>query len=768
VAAWSLARCFLGPGEVVPALAAVVAADLTILGATALSRRSRGLGAALAALGPILVVLVPIWIVAGGATTWGWPTFSTWHVVGSELSRAWETFNALRAPVPELAGFTLVGAWAVGGAALLAGWAADGGDTPLWVVAPPTAIFLFTSALGTAGWRPLSITAFVAALGWYAASARAARRMHNAALAERVASPSGERSRRLSIGVAWPAVAIVSIAALLGGLLGPRLPGASSPALVSLRNTNGPDAASGQVIPVPDGGQISIDTMVQVAQSEIYQSTADFFVTTTQVPAYTVLTTLDQFDGDHWTASQGALPVGDPLPYEGAPMEQPQRVDGGRYLDYEFQLQVQKLGGQDVPAPAVPQRGEGPGGLNYDAPHETLTLATGLDSNMIFDVISQVPLRSPADAPDTLGTLSPELAADVALPEGIPPQIVQLAHQIVADAHANTDFEKALAIEQYFQSGRYHYDLPQSAPGSSQTVTGGEGLYDLQQFLFQTRTGFCQQYASAFAVLARIEGLPTRIAVGFTPGKLVSPGQYQVTGIDVHAWPQVYLGGDWGWWSFEPTPGNAIPTLPYQSAGKGAGKGGNSAQGSNQINPHLHSAAHNIKGSTGGNGHPDALPPIAVHPVHRAGGGGGPSAGLVWLMILGLLVLLLAAAPVSRLVRRRRARGASGRVVTAWSDATSALSLVGVYHHDGETYDELARRVGKTGSLPSTACDQLVRLARHTTVAAYAPAAPPPEVVREAVAASNDVCAAVRRTVSPWRRSWAAVDPRGVLESRSR
>lgn len=769
VAAWSLARCFLGPGEVVPALAAVAAADLTILGATTVSRRNRGLGAALAALGPVLVVVVPIWIVAGGATTWGWPTFTTWHVVGTELSRAWETFNALRAPVPELPGFTLVGAWAVGGAALLAGWAADGGDTPLWVVAPPTAIFLFTSALGTSGWRPLSITAYVAALGWYAASARAARRMHNAAVAERVAPASGERSRRLSIGVVWPAVAIVSIAALLGGLLGPRLPGANSPALVSLRNTNGPDAASGQIIPEPDGGQIAINTMVQVAQSEIYQSKAVFFLVNTPVSAYTVLTTLDQFDGDHWTSSDTSLPVGNPLPYQGSPMSTPQRVDGGRFLDYEFQLQVQALGGQDVPAPAVPLRGEGPGALNYDVPHETLTIGTGLDSNMIFDVVSQVALRPPTDAPASLGALSPELADDVTLPAGMPPQIAQLAHEIVADAHATTDYEKALAIEQYFQSGRYRYDLPQSVPGSSQTVTGGEGLYDLQQFLFSTRTGFCQQFASAFAVLARIDGLPARIAVGFTPGKALSAGNYQVTGVDVHAWPQVYLGGDWGWWSFEPTPGNAIPALPYQSSGKGSGKGGGtSGQGSNTINPHLHQAAHNIKGSTGANGKPDALPPILVTPARHAGGGSGLSGGLVWLIILGLLVLLFGAAPFTRLLRRRRAGGTSGRVVTAWSEATSALSLVGVYQHDGETYDELARRVGKTGSLPSTACEQLVRLARHTTVAAYAPSSPPPDAVREAVTASSEVCAAVRRTVSPWRRSWAAVDPRGVLETRSR
>jgi hypothetical protein len=196
VAAFSLARCFVGPGEVIPAAVAAIVGDLSILVATSAARRSRSLGASLAVLGPVAVVVVPLWIVLGGATTWGWPTFSTWSVVAGDLSHAWNVFNLLRAPVPELPGFSLVGAWAVGGAALLAGWAADGGDTPLWVVAPPSAIFLFTSALGTAGWRPLAITAEVAALGWYAASARAARRVHTIGIAERQDAVGRRRSSR--------------------------------------------------------------------------------------------------------------------------------------------------------------------------------------------------------------------------------------------------------------------------------------------------------------------------------------------------------------------------------------------------------------------------------------------------------------------------------------------------------------------------------------------------------------------------------------------
>ena len=79
----------------------------------------------------------------------------------------------------------------------------------------------------------------------------------------------------------------------------------------------------------------------------------------------------------------------------------------------------------------------------------------------------------------------------------------------------------------------------------------------LTGFLFDTHAGFCQQFAGAFAVLARLDGLPTRVAVGFTTGGLGRRGVYRVRGADAHTWPEVYFGPTVGWVSFEPTPGGA-------------------------------------------------------------------------------------------------------------------------------------------------------------------------------------------------------------------
>ena len=77
------------------------------------------------------------------------------------------------------------------------------------------------------------------------------------------------------------------------------------------------------------------------------------------------------------------------------------------------------------------------------------------------------------------------------------------------------------------------------------------------------RRGFCQQFAGAFAVMARSLQLPTRVVVGFVPGDRQADGSWSVSWHDTHAWPEVYFEGA-GWTRFEPTPsdGNAGITDP--------------------------------------------------------------------------------------------------------------------------------------------------------------------------------------------------------------
>ena len=77
------------------------------------------------------------------------------------------------------------------------------------------------------------------------------------------------------------------------------------------------------------GGSRPASTLVQVAEEEIYQSKAVFFVLESPSPTYTVLTTLDSFDGDRWTSSEGATPFNSELPLIPKPLSGPQRIDAG-------------------------------------------------------------------------------------------------------------------------------------------------------------------------------------------------------------------------------------------------------------------------------------------------------------------------------------------------------------------------------------------------------------------------------------------------------
>src|SRR5207249_2988050 len=119
-----------------------------------------------------------------------------------------------------------------------------------------------------------------------------------------------------------------------------------------------------------------------------------------------------------------------------------------------------------------------------------------------------------------------------------------------------------------------------------ETAPPGGSVDALDDFLFGSRRGYCEQFAGAYAALARSVGLPTRVAVGFTPGTYdEATGVWRVTTREAHAWPEVYLSGV-GWTAFEPTPGRVLPdpnawvrppTLERVAASRPSGRGDGTA-----------------------------------------------------------------------------------------------------------------------------------------------------------------------------------------------
>ncbi len=109
------------------------------------------------------------------------------------------------------------------------------------------------------------------------------------------------------------------------------------------------------------------------------------------------------------------------------------------------------------------------------------------------------------------------------------------------------DYEKAEAIAAYFHNNGFVYDLAYRAPEESDTP---------EFFLTESKRGTCSDFATAFCLLARAEGLIVRYSEGFVPMVTENTGIYYVTTENAHAYPEVYIPGA-GWVIYEPTVGGA-------------------------------------------------------------------------------------------------------------------------------------------------------------------------------------------------------------------
>ncbi len=77
---------------------------------------------------------------------------------------------------------------------------------------------------------------------------------------------------------------------------------------------------------------------------------------------------------------------------------------------------------------------------------------------------------------------------------------------------------------------------------------------NIDEFMFESRQGFCEHYAAAFTILMRAAGIPTRVVTGYQGGTINPVGQYLIVyQRDAHAWTEVWLGDEGGWVRVDPT-----------------------------------------------------------------------------------------------------------------------------------------------------------------------------------------------------------------------
>ncbi len=253
------------------------------------------------------------------------------------------------------------------------------------------------------------------------------------------------------------------------------------------------------------------------------------------LPLYWRSGTYDRYTGQGWTRSGG----------ETVPWRNPDRLPEGENLVWQ---EVRYLRGEPpfpVLALGTVRYLDGRAQALTQPPETAYALHTPADA---YRVWSAPPLATPAQlraAPRQYPAWVRERY--LVLPEGTPSRLKTLALALAREAE--TPYDKALALEAYLRTFPYALDLP--PPPADRDLTA--------YFLFELRRGYCDYYATAFAVLGRAAGLPTRLATGYLGGAC-DPSTRTCTlyAGDGHSWPEVYFPG-YGWVPFEPTAGRTAP-----------------------------------------------------------------------------------------------------------------------------------------------------------------------------------------------------------------
>ncbi|USX55026.1 transglutaminase domain-containing protein [Lentzea sp. HUAS12] len=427
---------------------------------------------------------------------------------------------------------------------------------------------------------------------------------------------------------------------------------------------------------------------------------------------------LGHFDGTVWTSDDDYLVVGERLARDTSGAGVTARITLG-----------------ELPPPFLPVVGRpntvrfttaAPKTIAFSATADSLLAERSWPPGTTYEVTGVQPLARDLTR-EAAPSSSAEFAAFREVPDTVPAGV--LAQTLAVTSAAATPAEKLRAIEAHLRGLPYSLD---AAPGHSYAR--------ISRLLGASQDGddkaYAELHASAFAVMARVLGYPSRVAVGYRVRE-------QVTTADAHAWAEVHFTGH-GWVAFDPTdpaktqrdtpqqPRMAPAPVPVPSDG--------SQKPTTTIAP------------------PPGDPPVEPEPEYLR------PALLAFAGLVLLVVLVVPIAKARRRHRRRRAPSAAARVVGAWEEAVDRLLERDLALTPERTPLEYARHAGARLGSSSV----LLELADTTTTAIYGPAHLAPDAPERTWRLERTLS----RSLYPgWRRllRWRAhFDPRPLFARRRR
>ncbi|HSA48726.1 MAG TPA: transglutaminaseTgpA domain-containing protein, partial [Yinghuangia sp.] len=441
--------------------------------------------------------------------------------------------------------------------------------------------------------------------------------------------------RTLSVGVP-----LTAALAVLAAFAGPSLPGVGSP----------PDLRD-QVSPPAPVRLIGVNPLDRIS-AWLLTPDQPLFTVEGAAPEdrYWRLAVMDRYDGTSWYPATELRPTGGRVPAaEGV-------EDAGARSN--MQVTLDKLDGVWLPAADRPDRVSVPDDVDVAVDPASGVLATGdpLHPGLTYEVVSRVKEFDPDNLQFRAAAADPRY---VELPEqdasSAPIPDVEEFRRIAIEATAGATFpyQQALRLEDWLRKNQ-RYDI---------TAVPGHSYRNLRFFLESSKEGTSEQFAAAFAVLARTLGLPSRVVVGFSRGTATGPDTWRVDSGDVVAWPEVEFAGV-GWVPFFPTPGEA------GRSGTPKTDPGNAAPAPPQAPPAAAEEGEQSRAEKDQEIIDQVRPPAAAGQTPDTGDDG---VALWWWAVPAALALVFASGHVTvayaapGIVRRRRKRGPPDRrVYGAW------------------------------------------------------------------------------------------------------